>query len=451
MTNLPGDRRGLSRRELLRSAGLLAAGGVGLTACGSSLASGVSGVGPGADQLTYWNLFSGGDGVRMVAMEQGYTKTHPQIDLSATTLTWGNPYYTKLELATLGKRPPDVGISHLTRATTLAQADLLTPFDEADLARHGMTADKFTPKAWESAHVGGKLYAIPLDTHPFVLFYNTDICKKAGLLNKDGSLKDIDGPDGLVDALTAAKKVTGEWGGAVSINSDTSTCWRIFQSLYSQLGGEVLADNGRKIVLDDAKATKALAYLQELTVTKKLMPATIDYGGALTLFTTGKAGFFMQGEWEVTTFLTAKTPFSMTRFPNVFGGSKYSVQADSHTFVLPKDPGRNAARLDLDLAFIRNMLDQSMTWAAGGHVPAWLPIQKSAAYKKLKPQSNYVDAAYAAAYDPPGWYSGSGSDFEIVIGSAISAVESGQLTPAAAIAQIRKGLTRYTVAKSPVG
>ncbi len=52
------------------------------------------------------------------------------------------------------------------------------------------------------------------------------------------------------------------------------------------------------------------------------MPATIDYGGALTLFTTGKAGFFMQGEWEVTTFLTAKTPFSMTRFPNVFGGSE---------------------------------------------------------------------------------------------------------------------------------
>lgn len=36
----------------------------------------------------------------------------------------------------------------------------------------------------------GTVYAVPLDTHPFVLYYNVDIARRAGLLNSAG--------DGLV-------------------------------------------------------------------------------------------------------------------------------------------------------------------------------------------------------------------------------------------------------------
>jgi multiple sugar transport system substrate-binding protein len=91
-----------------------------------------------------------------------------------------------------------------------------------------------------------------------------------------------------------------------------------------------------------------------------------------------------------------------------------------------------------------------MTWAEGGHVPAWQPVAQSEAYKKLTPQSNYAAAADAAVYDPPGWYSGSGSNFEIVMGSAIGAVEAGQLNPDAAIAQMRNRLTALANTRSPV-
>ena len=40
-----------------------------------------------------------------------------------------------------------------------------------------------------------------------------------------------------------------------------------------------------------------------------------------------------------------------------------------------------------------------MTWAEGGHVPAWLPFATATTYKKLTPQSNYAAAADAAVYD----------------------------------------------------
>jgi len=142
-------------------------------------------------------------------------------------------------------------------------------------------------------------------------------------------------------------------------------------------------------------------------------------------------------------------PFGMTLVPNIFGGA-YAVQADSHTLVVPRGGAAAEGQLDRSLGFIKSMLDQSMTWAQGGHIPAWLPVAQSDEFKKLLPQANYAAAADAAVYDPPGWYSGSGSDFEIIMGSAIGAVEAGQMAPDAAITQIRSKLATLAAAASPV-
>jgi multiple sugar transport system substrate-binding protein len=180
------------------------------------------------------------------------------------------------------------------------------------------------------------------------------------------------------------------------------------------------------------------------------MPGSLDYQGAIALFSAGRAGFYFQGEWEITTFQTAKTPFSMTKFPNVYGGSNhYAVQADSHTIVLPKRPSRTGTELDHSLTFIRSLLDQSATWAAGGHIPAWLPYRNSPQYAKLTPQSNYASAADAAVYDPDAWYSGSGSDFEIIAGGSIGAVLGGISSPSAGLAQMKTKLQTLADTKPP--
>jgi multiple sugar transport system substrate-binding protein len=448
MTSERNRRPALTRRDLLR--GTVGLGiGLGLAGCSAPVLSGLSTGHEKAGSLDYWNLFGGGDGVRMTQMLDSFRAANPQISLSAVTLAWGNPYYTKLSLATLGDKPPDVAISHLTRMKTLVASDLLEELKPEDLARAGITPDKLDPTAWQAGLVEGKAYAIPLDTHPFVMFYNTDICQKAGLLDSGGKLLPLDSPEKFTDAMRKAKAVTKAYGGVVSVNGDTSTPWRMFQSFYSQLGGQMLADDGKKVVIDDAKANQVLTFMESLTKSG-LFPANIDYAGSIATFAEGQAGFYFQGEWEISTYQTAKMPFSMTLFPNLFGGSKYAVQADSHTLIIPKQPNLDATRLDRSLLLIKSMLDQSKTWAEGGHVPAWLPYRDSPEYKALTPQSNYAAAAEGAVYDPPGWYSGSGSNFEIITGSAIAGVLGNRQSPATAISQMRTQLTHLSTTASPI-
>ena len=441
-----------SRRDLLRAAGLVAAGaavGGGVTGCGAQVRSGFTGSPPGPKVLTYWNLLGGGDGVRMQDMQAVYEKANPDVDLEAVTLTWGNPYYTKLSLATLGAQPPDVAISHLTRVPTLVNAGLLQPFELDDLARHGMAPDKFVKRAMDGATINGKIYAIPLDTHPFVMFYNTEVCEKAGLLESGDQLMSLDNEDAFVEALAKAKEVTGSWGGAISTIADASTAWRLFYSLYGQLGGKLLMGTGPDEIVEHDKAVRAAKLMRRLTTDEKVMPNNIDYGGAVALFANKRAGFYFEGEWEVSTFLTAKLPFSMTRFPNLMGGT-YAVQADSHTFVMPSQNPIERDRLDLVLGFIRSMMDQGITWGEGGHIPSWLPVQQSAKYKSIKPQSNYADVAESAIYDPPAWYSGSGSNFENVAGAALGEVLTGHLEPEAAVDQIGVGISKLAREAPPV-
>lgn len=437
----------LSRRGFLSLAGITVGGA--LAGCSSPVTSSLVGTDPNAGKLTYWNLFGGGDGANMIQMEDTFRKAHRGVPLEATTLAWGNPYYTKLSLATASGKPPDVAIAHLTRLPLLARAGQLTDVNAAGVGQVGITPDKFTPAAWQKATVDGKTYAVPLDTHPFVLFYNTALAKKAGLLGSDGKLKPIHGKDEFIRALEAMKKQTGQWGAVVNINADTSTSWRWFATLYYQLGGRVVGSNGTQLLLDDAKAAEALSFIGELSGKRRLMPQSVDQAGVSSIFSSGKAGFLLDGVWQIPTYETAKTPFSVVPIPPLLSDTAASY-ADSHALVIPANPHRSAEDTRRATQFIRSLLDNSLTWAQGGHVPAWKPVQQSAAFQKLTPQANYVQAAYNAHYDPDAWYTGAGSDFQVLMGSAVGGVLSGTSNVSGAVSAMRSGLTRYTTTPPPV-
>lgn len=444
----------LSRRGFLTLGGGLTLAGA-LSACGSPVATSLTGGQPATADVIFWHLFGGGDGENMATMVKNYEKTSGH-SVEATLLSWGNPYYTKLALAASSGRPPDVAVAHLSRLPLLAQADLLERVDDESFSGVGITEDRFTPAAWAKATVDGAVYAVPYDTHPFVMFYNIDLAKKAGLLNEAGDdLKAMKGREDFVDALKAMKEASGSFGAVASITVDPSTCWRFFTMLYSAVAGPIVENEGTKVAIDREAMEETFAFMQTLTGAAGLMPSNATGTTSSTLFSSGKAGFLFDGEWQIPTYRGVKLPngkplnFNVVPFPAILG-DKAVAYADSHALVVPKSTGRSAARSRDAVGFVKSLLDDSAVWAGGGHIPAWLPVQKSQEFLKQKPQSNYIQAAFNAVYDPVAWYTGAGSDFQTSMGSVISSVLGGRTSPQAGVGAMTASLKTFSTARPPV-
>ena len=439
---------GVSRRQFLAAGGGLTLAA--LTAgCGSAITTSLTGSQPNTADVIFWHLFGGGDGANMATMVKGF-QDRTRLSVEATLLSWGNPYYTKLSLSASSGRPPDVAISHLSRLPLLAQADLLEPIGDRFTAQ-GITEDKFTPAAWEKATVEGIPYAVPIDTHPFVLYYNTAMADKAGLLDGTGdNLTPMQNSDDFVAALQTMKDANGsDYAAVCTITADPSTNWRLFMMVYSGLAGPIVSELGTKVTIDRAAMEESFAFLQGLTK-DELLPANATATTSSTLFSQGRVGFLFDGVWQIPTYRDVETlDFNVVPFPALLGPDPVAY-ADSHSLVVPRSSARPAARTDDAVGFIKGLLDQSSTWADGGHVPAWLPVQTSEEFLALKPQSNYTEAAFNAVYDPPGWYTGAGSDFQTAMGSVIASVLTGATDPRSGVDALTTSLEGFSTARPPV-
>ncbi|CAA9501574.1 MAG: hypothetical protein AVDCRST_MAG13-2294 [uncultured Solirubrobacteraceae bacterium] len=431
---------GVTRRRLLGGAAALGAGALlGITATGSPF-------GRGDRTVSFWHLFSGGDGERLAAMLDDFAKSDAGIDVEPLTLTWGPPYYTKLALAAAGDRPPDVAAFHSSRLGAYAPQGLLAPLDPQLLAKHGITEDKFLPEVWKRGQFNGRQYLIPLDTHPLVLYYNTDLAKKAGLMDGD-QLRQLNGEQEVLDAFEAMKKATGQQG--VSFEVRGVMLWRIWTTFYGQLGGApMFTPDGTKLTMDDAKAEQAIAFMTEMTQGRKVAASDLDYPAAVANFQNGTSGFMLNGAWEVPTFEAAEFPYDIAPIPAVFG--KDANWADSHAFCVPASDTRSPERLDSAIAFIAGMLERGQTWAEGGHVPSWQPVVESEKYETLEPQSHYAVAAERAVTGPSVWFGGAGSELENEAYAAIQGSLTGATNPAGAVRQFRNAIEGFLDKPSPV-
>ena len=65
------------------------------------------------ETIVWWDFLGGGDGVRMKALIDEFNKEHAgQVEIQATTLEWGVPFYTKVQTSAAVGQGPDVMTYH---------------------------------------------------------------------------------------------------------------------------------------------------------------------------------------------------------------------------------------------------------------------------------------------------------------------------------------------------
>jgi multiple sugar transport system substrate-binding protein len=395
-------------------------------------------------EVRLWTLLSGGDGARMRALIDAFNASQGEVRVVSTTLKWGEPFYTKLITSSVVGAGPDIATVHLSRLPNLAGGGVLRPIGAAELAAAGLNGADYLARQWQKAQYQGRCYAIPLDLHPLVLYYNKTLAGQAGLLDGAGRLKPILGYDALTAAFRSVKQKTGKPGLAMEASQSSYAIWRLWLSLLAQRK-VALIENGRFAY--GAAGVEELARISAW-FTQGYAQAGLDYPASTSQFMGGGAGFMINGVWEVPELVrTAKADtlgfdYGIVPLPRLYQDA--SVWTDSHAFAIPANEGHPMApdKLRAVLAFMRYVSRHSMGWAEGGHVPAYRPVAESSEARALMPNALYAGAAQNTVYDPDGWYMGAAGPVEAMASKFLPAALSGQLTPAEALGMFEKEASR---------
>ena len=364
-------------------------------------------------ELTYWDFLGGGDGIRMKQIVDEFNKSQSDIHVTESTLTWGEPFYTKVHTAVVAGQTPDIMTYHLSHFPAGVSTKDLRPLTTEELTAAGLKASDFQQSLIQrsleiSKKYGGSddLFGVPLDIHTLVLYYNKTALGKAGLLGPDGTPTGMDGLEAFTKMLTVAKSKTHLIPISANIYSqDPASLWRIWYTFFKQQDGDFVKDG--QFSFDDVNV-QGIKSLQIMTDWSKegLIPKNTGYASMVALFTAGRADFMINGNWEVPTLVDlqkqGKLPFEygIVAFPKLFGNNE--TWADSHQLAIPNNSKTPATpeKVAAALKFAAYVVKQ-LTWAGGGHIPAYLPVQESDAYKQMSPNNEYsVQAAQHVAFEP---------------------------------------------------
>jgi multiple sugar transport system substrate-binding protein len=393
-------------------------------------------------EITYWDFLGGGDGVRMKQIVAQFNQSQSAIHVTESTLPWGEPFYTKVHTAVVAGQTPDVITYHLSHFPAGIAGKDLRPITNDELASVGLKPTDFqeslVKRLQEISQKYGQtdqLFGVPLDIHTLVLYYNKTALQKAGLLGPDGKPAGLDSSEALTKLLQQAKQKNRLIPLAMSTNSeDPASLWRVLYTLFKQQGGDFVKDD--KLTLTDAE-NQGLKGLQLVADWSKegLIPKNTTYPSMVALFTAGRSTFMVNGNWEVPTLVDLEKQkklgfeYGIMAFPKLYENQQ--TWADSHQLAIPNNTKTPLSpdKLKAALTFIAFVVKQE-TWAGGGHIPAYLPLQNSDAYKNMSPNNEYsTQAAKDAVFEPALPIFGVGGPTFVPISNFLVPVVNGQISP----------------------
>jgi multiple sugar transport system substrate-binding protein len=202
------------------------------------------------------------------------------------TYNSANDELTKIETSVVSGSGPDVyGVGTTFTPTAYATKAFVT-LDDARWQQLG-GKDKFLPATLGiSGPDDRNQIGIPWATRPFVMAYNTDLLKAAGIAK----------PATTWDELTEqAKKLThGDQHGLAIAYKDNFDPWKLIWGMSVQAGDPIV--DGKQVKINDPIVKKAYqTYFGWMTQDKVVDPAAVGWSNpqAMAAFAKGKTGYFL--------------------------------------------------------------------------------------------------------------------------------------------------------------
>jgi multiple sugar transport system substrate-binding protein len=283
--------------------------------------------------------------------------------------------YQKLPLVVQsGEGIPDLAINHVDRLLLNQKNGVYNELDTWLAANGNIKAENYSPVAWAPGEISGKRYAVPLDIHAYLTYYNKDLVAKYCPNVLDDNVITFDeiaevGPKASADGITTY---------AITWARPQFLQW------YAQLGGK-LSENGTDPSFNNDKGVKVLEDFRA-AVEKKW--CSQDGDDPTQLFGSGSLIFLSEGTWMIGVLNQMGLNYGAT-YAISYDAANPQCWASSHQFVMPKKKMSDQRAAEV-IKFIQFVGENSIEWAKSGQIPASLKIKENPDFAAM-PQAFLLD------------------------------------------------------------
>lgn len=335
--NLPDGsppRRAVDRRGFIQLGGGLAAASL-LAGCGGG-GGGSAGGGPKTLQVVFFSPLTFADTkptdaltkaeiemtnkvLAMFKRQDGYT-------VDRLNWGWADPLQQKILLSIAGGTAPDV-IAGEDFIKSLARSNALEAIPLGSLASQ-LAKGPLSEGAYK-----GTTYATAFATGTLGLIYNKKLMRQAGL---DPSKP----PKTWDDWVAQSEKIAGLGsdisGTIVEANTGLGAMFRVYPHVR-QAGGDLANADQTKATFDTPEVVTALTFLRKLAATStRGVTAMTDETKFFQQWLTNKAGFVVDGPWQIASSQVAKLDFGVAPLPVPSSGKLGNVIIGNALFAVPK-------------------------------------------------------------------------------------------------------------------
>jgi multiple sugar transport system substrate-binding protein len=306
-----------------------------LAGCSSGGSSGSSAAGTssgGVINLSFWNGLTGPDKPAVDHVISQFNASHPNIHVTSDPIPWDVLYTKLLPAFGAGKGPDLVGISS-DNLPGYASKGVLQPLDS--IFSLGVNKASIVPSELAAGEYQGKLYGVPIESTPVMLYYNKKMFKAAGIANP---------PTNWSQWAADAQKLTipggtdgnpKQYGMAIGTNNTVE----LFPILMWEANGGILSPDGKQILLDNAGSKQAVQYWANLIHNDHISPPGLSGAAADELIQSGKAAMEVNGPWATTGYKQAGIDYGLAPVPTGPNGEHISVGSTTVLGVSASDSG----------------------------------------------------------------------------------------------------------------
>lgn len=372
----------LMAAAVMLGTGVVACGGTGAPSSSSNVSIDYSSIEFNNVTIKYGNPITGSDGEAMRKLVAQFNEEFKGKIFVDETFQSETAYYEALENTIPMKTAPDVALVHSYKVQSYANRNMINDLG-AIIDGSGIDLDRedYITSVYDACQFDSKQYAIPLDIHTIVLYYNQDLLDKYN----DGKV-----PTNRAELIEAAKKMPNTQQGGYGL--PLATAWPseyIYTTALYQNGGVEIKDDYNP-GFNTPEGKKAMKMVTDLVHVEKISPLNVATDADLQMFNSGKAMFHINGDWMLNSITSSAEEtginFGVTSLSNMFVDEETEtsdqIASRSHVFVLPQ--GRNnPEKLAASTVFIKWMTEHASTWAEVGHVPASNIARETEEYKAL--------------------------------------------------------------------